>query len=367
MNSARVSWSRALGCRPASAHDRGYLVNQVRRKDQPAQPEPGRQALARGAGVDDVLGSERLHRADRLPVVTELPVVVVLDDQPAGPAGPLHHHGAPPGGQRHPERELVRRGQQHGVGAAKLADRRALGIDGQRRQAQPAVGGHVAVRLQAVGLGGQDGGAARPQRLAQQPEAMGEARADDDPVRVGAHAPGPGEVASQDAAQFRAAARVAVAQRLGRRGGQAPAGRGEPFLARERGQVWRAGPQVIAQPVRLRRRPRCRRAGLGGPIGDLCSGAAPRGQPAFRDELPVRLGHGVPGDAQVAGQRARGRQLGRRAQPPGPHGVPQGRLQAGAHPAASQLQVQVNSRSCPSIRHESGPYPWAGGSPRVEV
>ena len=49
--------------------------------DQPAEPQPGRQGLARRTGVDDVLRRQALHGADRLAVVAVLRVVVVLDDQ----------------------------------------------------------------------------------------------------------------------------------------------------------------------------------------------------------------------------------------------------------------------------------------------
>src|SRR5258708_1080185 len=52
-------------------------------------PQAGRQALAGRPGVDDVLRGERLHGPDRLGVVAEFPVVVVLDEEPAGPRGPL--------------------------------------------------------------------------------------------------------------------------------------------------------------------------------------------------------------------------------------------------------------------------------------
>ena len=55
-------------------------VDEARREHQPSEPQAGRESLARGAGVDDVLRPEALQRAGRLPVVAELAVVVVLDD-----------------------------------------------------------------------------------------------------------------------------------------------------------------------------------------------------------------------------------------------------------------------------------------------
>jgi hypothetical protein len=95
-----------------------HRVEQARRDHQPAEPQARGQALAGRAGVDDTIGRERLQGAHRLPVVAELPVVVVLD-----------HHPAPPGYvpatarmKRHTQRELVGRGQQRGAGRAGLAD-----------------------------------------------------------------------------------------------------------------------------------------------------------------------------------------------------------------------------------------------------
>jgi hypothetical protein len=47
--------------------------------DEPAEPERGRERLARRAGVDDPLGLQPLQRADRRPVVAVLGVIVVFD------------------------------------------------------------------------------------------------------------------------------------------------------------------------------------------------------------------------------------------------------------------------------------------------
>ena len=50
-----------------------YRLDQVRRQGKPGQPQARGQGLAGGAGVDDMAGGQSLHRADRLPVVAELP------------------------------------------------------------------------------------------------------------------------------------------------------------------------------------------------------------------------------------------------------------------------------------------------------
>ena len=124
---------------------RGHGVQQPRRDDEPAEAQRRGQALARGAGVDDAIGGQRLQRADRLPVIPELPVVVIFDDHPAPPRrGP-----AAPRVQGDAERELVGRGQQRGVRPGRRAGQRAVGVDGQDLQAQAAGRDQVAVGLVA--------------------------------------------------------------------------------------------------------------------------------------------------------------------------------------------------------------------------
>src|ERR1700744_421264 len=96
MNSARVSWSRPDG--PAArlvvtAPSRGGGTTsppspRPGRPAQPAEPQSRPQALAGRARVDHPAGGQWLQRADRLPVIAELPVVVVLDHQ-ATPVGHL--------------------------------------------------------------------------------------------------------------------------------------------------------------------------------------------------------------------------------------------------------------------------------------
>ena len=213
MNSARVSWSKLLVCRSVRALAAAISSTRWVGNDEPAQPQAGCQALAGRPGVDDVLRAERLHGADRLAVVAELAVVVVLDDQPAGPRGPFDRLASPAGGERHAERELVRRGEQHRrprpEPAAYQSPSGSAGLVHRHVSAQP-----VWPRCRAGPAGRTPRwpgrGAPAAQRLADQPEALGEARADHDPVGVHAHAAGPGQVAGQGLAQFGAAAGVGV-------------------------------------------------------------------------------------------------------------------------------------------------------------
>jgi hypothetical protein len=134
---------------------RGDIVGQVAGQDEPAEAESRGQALAGRAGVDDVIGREALNGADRLAVVAELAVVVVLDDHAPGVTGPLDHPGPAPRRQRHAERELVGRGQQHRAGRADLVHHGAAAVNRQHGQPQAGGRGHGPVRGQPVRLHGQ--------------------------------------------------------------------------------------------------------------------------------------------------------------------------------------------------------------------
>ena len=340
-----------------------HRVQQPRRDDQPAQPQRRGQALARRAGVDDVIGGERLQRADRLPVVAELPVVVILDHHPA-PAGPRPARRC--GCRVTPERELMRRGQQRRVRPVGRADHGAAAVDGQRPQAQAAGRGEVAVGLVAVGLHGERGRAGRAQRGAGDGQAVREARADHDAGRVGGHAPGPGQVAGQDRPQLAGAragpgspssSRGAAASALRAAASQAPRGKAD-----RSGDARRAG-RSGARPASGRAAPA--RAGLGGAgVGDRGPRAGPGGQPALRDQLAVDLGHRVAGQAEIGGQGARGGQPRAGAETAGPDGVAQRRLQAEADPGPGQIQMQIDTPPLgPCFRHGNGPYPGPACEP----
>jgi hypothetical protein len=76
----------------------GHVVDELRGQHQPAEAQAGGEGLARGPGVGDAVRGERLERTDGLPVVAELSVVVVLDDEPAAiPAARAPSAGRSPG------------------------------------------------------------------------------------------------------------------------------------------------------------------------------------------------------------------------------------------------------------------------------
>jgi hypothetical protein len=302
-----------------------------------------------------VVGRERLQRAHRLAVVAELPVVVILDHH-AAPVGRL---AAAPGMQRHAQRELVRRGQQHRVRPGSPADDGAHAVDRQRPQAQALPGRDVAVGLVAVCLDREGGRARRAQRAADASQAVREARADDDVRRIGGHAPRPGQVVGQGGSQLRHPSRIRVPEQVIGGIGEDLAGRGEPGAARERRQVGRSGAQVVAGH-RLLGPGRDRRAGRGRPVrGDRGPRPGPGGQPSLGDQLAVDLGDRIAGDAQVRGQCARRRELRTRTEAAGPDSVAQRAFQPGPHPGPAKVEVQVHSAHeafGPCFFHRSGPY-----------
>ena len=108
--------------RPAGAAAlRGERAGEPLGDDPPREADGRREALRRRAGVQHVVGRERLERADRATVVAELAVVVVLDDEAAGAFRPAHDLEPPCGAERDADRELVRRGEEHRVHVSAAA------------------------------------------------------------------------------------------------------------------------------------------------------------------------------------------------------------------------------------------------------
>ena len=157
-NSASVSWSSTPVCRSARSLAATTPSTRCAGSTSQASRSAGRERLARGPGVHDPVRRERLQRADRVPVVPELAVVVVLDTS----APVVAPRAGPPLGRQHAaERELVRRGQQQRVGRRSPARRRARPPARSQRAARaaatssPVAGWHL-------GLGRQRAAPRRP-------------------------------------------------------------------------------------------------------------------------------------------------------------------------------------------------------------
>ena len=137
MKSASASCSMRAVPRSASSFSARIGVDERRRRDEPADPERGRERLARRAGVDDPIGVEALQRADRRAVVAVLGVVVVLDRDRAALAQPAEQRGAALAAQHDAGRVLVGGCQHHGVGVAELVHAQALVVDADRDGLEP--------------------------------------------------------------------------------------------------------------------------------------------------------------------------------------------------------------------------------------
>ena len=189
------------------------------RQHHPGQPQAGGQGLAGGAQVDDAVRVEALEGADRLAVVAELAVVVVLQDQAAGAPGPVDGGGPPVGVQRDAGGELVGGGQQDrahrriGPSSPVSAPCSSTATHGVAR---PAACQEIPVDVEAVRL---DGDLRTPRcrsTCAEQAAARGRTRRRPRcvPGRRAPRAPGPGSRRARCAA--RCGPRIAVAEGLGR-------------------------------------------------------------------------------------------------------------------------------------------------------
>ena len=194
-------------------------LDELRRQQQPSQPQRRGQRLARRPHVDDAFRRQALQRSERRAVVAVLGVVVVLKHEAAA-GGPLQKLGA--ARRRHGDagRRLVSGRDEHRVELAgagrdrvQLADPGAVGVDRQRAQAGAVRGQDRAVRRQSGVL---DGDVRRTQGAGEQDERLGGAGADDDPLRVGDGAAHAAQVLGQGAAQLGRTARVGIPKRFRR-------------------------------------------------------------------------------------------------------------------------------------------------------
>ncbi len=296
-------------------------------------------------GVDDVLRVEALERARGLAVVAELAVVVVLDHDGLPLARPAHERRPPLGGEGRAERELVRGGEERDIRGARRHG--AVLVDRHRHDLAAGRERDRAVEIQARVLHRQR---ATRQRRQQQREALVEARADDDPVRVGDHAARAAEVGGERRPQLRAPAQVAVAEHAVGRGREALPQRTQPRLTRERADVRRPRLEVQARHDARFDRP-------GGRLGGAAEGhtgrrAGTRRQVALDGQLRVGLRDRPAREPEVGRERARGREAVAGEQPPVADRRPHRPLQRRpALAARRQLDVQV-ARTGPVNRSE---------------
>ncbi len=241
--------------------------------------------------------------------------------------------------------ELMSRSQQDAPYTGQpgqLVDARAVLVECQRDRAHRGGVQDRPVETEPVRFHGQR--AVQDTGPRQQPQGMGESRADHDPLGSGADAARAPQVVGESAAELDPALGVTGAEGVVRRRVQGAPGGGEPGGARERTGVRPALPQVVDRARRTVRRPlryAGGRHGRGAP-GDQGPGTLTGGQPAFRDQLGVGVGDRVAGQAEIGGERPVGRQPGPGGQPPVPYGVAQRADEDGPAAARSgQVEEQI--------------------------
>ncbi len=341
--------------------------HQLGREQQPAEPEGGGQGLGDGAGEHDRVGCQALQAAGRPAVVTQLGVVVVLEDQGAAVAGPGDQAAAPARLQHGPERQRVGGGDDHRVGRhrGQGGDVDAVVVDRHRHHLEPLGFDRPAGQRVARVLDRDAAAAAPAQQLAEQPQALLVAGGHHHPLRRGHRGPHPPEVLGEGDPQLGGAGELAVAEAgVGQPSEGAPQ-RPAPGAAREQREVGGAGEEVDAGD-RRRHRGRLRERGRGRPGGarrrrrDPGAGAAAGEDVALGRELFVGLDHQPPRDAELGGEGARGGQAAVGSQPPRPDRLAQAGLQLGAAglariPPRQQQIRRAGGQSGPRFSHFIGP------------
>ena len=291
------------------AHVGGLLrldqpVREVRRGDEPAEAQARGQHLARGSRIDHVVPVETLDGADRLAVVAELGVVVVLDDQRAAADGPVDEGGATLGREDGAGRVLVGGGDDDAVDVETveqvhphpaLVDRHADRVQARSCQRRAVLG----VRRVLDGDPARAGGThrARGQR-----EPLGEPRADHDVGRIRAGATRTVEVCGERDAQLRDAVAVEVGEPLAGGVREHATEAAQPGGPRELGDVRAAGAEVELDGRGLEDRAvdlgdRC-------VAGDARRAARRAGEVALGGQLRVGLDDDAARHAQLGGERA---------------------------------------------------------------
>ncbi len=263
-------------------------------------------------GVDDALGREPVDGPDRLPVVPEFGVVVVLEDQPVAAGSPRLERG--PALRRHDRSggEVVRGRDDDRVrgGPCQRLHDEPVVVDRDRIDHETGpLGGPDRVALARV-LDGDPSRSVGPQDLGHKAEGLGEPVADDDPLGVGGGAAHAVEIRRQRVPELRGAAVVEVAEAVARRLVEDPPQGPEPGLPGELGDVGSTVEEV--DPRRRRHHPDDRgRRDVGHRRADPRRAARTARQVALGDELLVGLDDDAARDAELVGQGT-GRRQGRR-------------------------------------------------------
>jgi hypothetical protein len=181
----------------------GHAVGEGGRQEQPAEAKHGRERLAHRAGIADVVGGHALERGDRMAVIAELRVVVVLDDHRCLLDRPGEQPGAPVGGEHDAGRELMRRRRDHGIDAHAIeaVDYEPALVDGDRDRVQSSQTHRARVMRPRRVLNADAPCAAATQDLERDCEPVREARCHDNVIGCSGLCPRAREVVSQRSSQ----------------------------------------------------------------------------------------------------------------------------------------------------------------------
>ncbi len=182
---------------------RDHLIDEPGGQHEPGKAEAWGERLARRSRVDDVIRGKGLHRADRLAVVSEFAVVVVLDDHATRVHRPLDGAASPLGVEWDTERELVRGGEEQCARRPHAIDCGATQVHRHRLHAQSRGLGDVAVQRVAVPFDDERPRSAASQRLTHEPESLRKARADHDALGCDRDPASTGQVLAECGAQLR--------------------------------------------------------------------------------------------------------------------------------------------------------------------
>jgi hypothetical protein len=279
------------------------IADHLVRREHPAEAQRGRQGLAAGPDVDHAIGCHALERAERLAVVAIFRVVVVLDEQGVLCFGPREQIGST--SRRHPcaGRELMdRRDDRAPCRCPRQAvdhqplvvDRNGMDDDVELREerGQPAETGVLDGDIpDAPGL----------EEPGRELDALQEAVAHHDAVRMADGRPRAAEIGGEGFSRGQWTARVGIAEGLGRCSSERAAQTLEPRRARKRHDIRRARPEIEARRRRLRFD--VGRARHGGPDRrDPGAGPWLGTEVAFGDQLFVRLDDHAARRAEIVGE-----------------------------------------------------------------
>ena len=317
---------------------------------RPAEPQARGEALARRADVGDPLRRQSLEGADAGAVVAVLGVEVVLDDQGFVPLRPLDQRRAALAAEHATGRELVRRRDDDGPGAAALeqVDPQPFAVDRHRHHLEAGLLDDQPLPVPARILERDPLDAAFVQPAAEGGEGLGEAAVDMDLFGIGRGATGASQVTGERLAELPGAPRVGIADRAELRLSQRHPQGTQPAVAGEARQVGLAGIEVEAEAGGWLRRRR-RLCGADG-SGDAHRGALAGQQIALGRELPVRLGNHAAGHPELRRQRSGRRELRLSRQAPASDSVPD---------RALDLFMQGRRAATVDREQESGSANWS--------